>query len=65
MEDMGSKKKVVYKEKDGSERAMMFRVAQVTKPLASVSRICAKGNKVVFDEESSYILNKKSGTRRR
>ena len=30
----------------------------VSKPLASVKKICQAGHRVVFDEEGSYILNK-------
>lgn len=52
-----------FRESDGSERSMTFRVAQVTKPLASVSKICSKGNKVIFDGHASYILNKRTGRR--
>ena len=35
----------------------------VTKPLGSVSRICAAGHTVVFDDEGSFILNKQSGVK--
>ena len=36
------------------------RLAQVTKPLASVSSICNRGNRVIFDSGGSYIQNKTS-----
>mgnify|MGYP001200880737 FL=1 len=35
----------------------------VRKPLAAVSKIIDKNNKVVFDKDGSYILNKKTGRR--
>ena len=44
-------------------RSMSFRVADVTKPLGAVSKICHKGNKVVFDVEGSYIEHKATGAR--
>ncbi len=36
---------------------MKFQVADVTRALGSVKKICMAGNRVVFDEES-YIENK-------
>ena len=33
----------------------------MAKPLASVKRICSTGHMVVFDEEESYIINKRTG----
>ena len=45
---------------DGHATGMTFQVGPVTRPLGSVKKICAKGNRVVFDDDGSYILNKKS-----
>ena len=45
---------------------MGFHVCNVKRALASVARICGRGNKVVFDEEGgegSYIENKRTGNR--
>ena len=46
---------------------MGFEVCNVKRALASVARICSRGNRVVFDEngdrEGSYIENKKTGKR--
>eukprot|EP00973_Karenia_brevis_P081587 11310181-Karenia_brevis.AAC.1 len=42
---------------------MRYQVADVTKPLASVARICQAGHKVVFDSEGSYIEDKTDGRR--
>jgi len=40
---------------------MNFQVTDCKKPLASVAKIIERGNRVVFDEEESYILNKLTG----
>jgi hypothetical protein len=48
-------------EKDGKVRAMNFDVTDCKKPLASVAKIVDQGNKVVFDQGESYILNKQTG----
>ena len=47
----------------GSIKAMKFQVADVTKPLASVMRICNAGHRVVFDAEGSYIEDKQNGSK--
>ena len=46
---------------EGSLRAMTFQVAPVSKPLGSVKRICAAGDRIVFDDDGSYIVNKPTG----
>ena len=58
--DLGGKK-IAYKTGRGVVGNMQFRVASVTKPLAAVSSIVARGNRVVFDHPRSYIENKKTG----
>eukprot|EP00969_Alexandrium_andersonii_P345377 15266590-Alexandrium_andersonii.AAC.1 len=50
---------------DGQTVGMEVQIAAVKKPLASVRRICQAGNKVVFDEQGSYIEHKASGKRAR
>ena len=47
--------------REGTTRSMKVQAAPVTKPLASVMRIVQAGHVVVFDEEASYILNKRTG----
>jgi len=47
--------------KDGKVKGMNFEVTDCKKPLASVAKIVDKGNRVVFDEDESYIYNKKTG----
>jgi hypothetical protein len=48
-------------EKDGKVKAMNFEVTDCKKPLASVAKILERGNRVVFDEDGSYIYNKETG----
>ena len=38
-----------------------FNVADVRKPLASAARMVKSGNRIVLDDEGSYILNKATG----
>ena len=45
----------------GQSRMMTFQCAKTTKALGSVSKICSNGNRVVFDDEGSYIENKVTG----
>ena len=48
-------------EKDGKVKGMNFEVTDCKKPLASVAKIVDRGNRVVFDQEESYIFNKLTG----
>ena len=34
-----------------------FQIAEVTRPLSAVSRICDKGNVVVFSQDGGYVEN--------
>ncbi len=45
------------------EVGMTFQVAKVRGPLGSARRICEAGNRVVFDEDGSYIENQASKKR--
>ena len=47
----------------GKKLKIKFQVAEVKKPLMSVKRIVEKGNRVVFSEVGSYIVNDKTGDR--
>lgn len=44
---------------------MGFLIAEVMKPLVSVSQICARGNRVVFDGANSFIEHKATGAKTR
>ena len=41
-----------------SKRRMKLQAAEVSRPLASVKRICEVGHTVAFDDSGSFILNK-------
>ena len=56
-------KKLEMVTREGQVRRMTFQVAKTHKALGSVSKICANGNTVIFDDEGSYILNKATGER--
>lgn len=49
---------------DGLRFNLTYQVAPVTRPLNNVSKICDKGNVVVFDEAGGYIQNMHSGEQR-
>ena len=38
----------------------MFQLAAINKPLVSVSKLIEQGYRVIFDEDNSYIIHKKS-----
>ena len=40
---------------------MTFQVCDVNGPLVSVRTMCTQGNRVVFDEDGSYIEQKDNG----
>ena len=45
---------------DGTWTELIFQIAAINKPLISVSKLNENGYRVVFDDDSSYILHKKS-----
>ena len=47
--------------KENTKRSMKMQVAEVSRPLASVERICEAGHVVVFDEDGSFKFNKMTG----
>ena len=58
--NLGEKRFVGVTE-EGLSREIVAQVCEVNKPLLSVSKIVAAGNRVVFDENGSYIENIASG----
>ena len=46
---------------NGSERAMKFQVAEVTRPLLSVGRICDTGNEVTFGRNGGVSVDLVTG----
>ena len=51
-------KKIIGKDGTGRPLSITMQCADVRKPLASVSKMAEFGNKIVFDEDGSYIENK-------
>ena len=50
---------------DGKPGEMTFQVCKVNGPLGSVRKMCKAGNRVVFDEEGSFIEHKETGRKTR
>ena len=61
MENIGEKKVKFKRAGSNAVNSITFQVTDVSKPLASVSRILDKGNAVIFSRSGSYILNEVSG----
>ena len=55
--------RVDFEATNGVKSNILFQVTDSRKPLASVSKIVAKGNRVVFAPDRSYIENVHSGRR--
>ena len=45
---------------DGTWTELVFQLAGINKPLISVSKLIEAGYRVVFEEENSYIMHKKT-----
>ena len=58
--NLGEKKFIGVTE-NGMAREITAQVCEVNKPLLSVSKIVAAGNRVVFDPDGSYIEDAESG----
>jgi hypothetical protein len=50
---------------EGNWGQATFQVAEVTRPLCSVTKICDRGNKVVFEKDGGYIYNYATGVQTR
>ena len=46
---------------DSGPRGVTAQVCDVHRPLMSVKRVCKNGNRVVFDDDGSYVENKRTG----
>ena len=40
---------------------VLFQIAEVTKPLISVSALCARGNRVIFGRAGGIVKNLRTG----
>ena len=52
--------RVKFLTRDGVWASLLFQVAGINKPLVSVSRLIDEGWRVVFDDEGSYLIRKKT-----
>ena len=46
---------------EGETTEVLFQVADISKPLVSVSAICEQGNRVIFGRSGGVVVNMKSG----
>ncbi len=60
LEKMGSKV-VKSRTQYGRLVGMRYHIAKVANPLDSVSKVCDKGNEVVFNASGGYVRNVQSG----
>ena len=58
--NLGEKKFVAHSE-EGAARSITAQVCDVNKALLSVKKVVGAGNRVVFDDEGSYIEDKSNG----
>ena len=60
--NLGERKFLGFTE-EGGQRGITAQICAVNKTLMSVSKVAAQGNRVVFDDDGSYIEEKSSGER--
>ena len=63
--DIYGEQNICCRDDKGTDLRLRMTCADVKKPLASVMKIVKKGNRVVFDDNGSYVENKESGARTR
>ena len=51
----------VAETEDGHLKSIVAQVCKVNKGLMPVKKMCQHGNRVIFDDEGSYIQNKRTG----
>ena len=56
-------KGLVLEDEHGQMLKMECKVGQISKALRSVKEMCNEGDRVVFDDDGSYIINKKIGVK--
>ena len=52
---------VAFENSVGTAGKILFQVANITKPLVSVSKLLDDGHQVVFDARASYIIHIETG----
>ena len=58
-------KTFVMRTKEGNDTEVTYQIADISRPLNSVGRICDQGNFVVFESTGGFIVNRSSGARTR
>ena len=48
---------------EGRDAKVLYQIAEVSRPLTSVSATCDKGNWVVYTPHGGFIMNTKTGER--
>ena len=48
---------------EGRDKSVLYQIAEVSRPLTSVSATCDKGNWVVYTPEGGFIMNCQTGER--
>ena len=46
---------------EGEDMEILFQIADISKPLVSISSICERGNRVLFGRAGGVVINNKSG----
>ena len=59
---LGERKFLGFTE-EGGQRGITAQICAVNKTLMSVSKVAAQGNRVILDDDGSYIEDKVSGER--
>ena len=62
MANMGQKALEVQTN-EGKDTSVIYHIAEVSRPLTSVSATCDKGNWVVYTPEGGFIMNCQTGER--
>ena len=48
---------------EGKDTTVLYQIAEVSRPLTSVSATCDKGNRVVYTPQGGFIYNMQTGER--
>ena len=56
-------KVLIIQTNEGKDSIVLYQIAEVSRPLTSVSATCDKGNWVVYTPHGGFIMNCQSGER--
>ena len=48
---------------EGKDTSVLYQIAEVSRPLTSVSATCDRGDRVVYTREAGFIMNCQAGER--